>query len=79
MNGTAYDERYDSVAVDVSVKGKQIEAQQLLVKLHGMQVTGDGGYNLATEQLHAHISRVTICAFRSSTWSKSRTCLSMEY
>lgn len=55
VNGTAYNERYDSVTVDVAVKGKQIEAQQLLVKLHGMQVTGNGGYNLATEQLHGHI------------------------
>ena len=55
VNGTAYGERYDSVAVDASVKGKQIEATQLVVMLHGMQVTGNGGYNLANEQLHAHL------------------------
>lgn len=54
-DGVAYGERYDSVLVDATVQGKQIEATQLLVKLHGMQIAGNGGYNLASEQLHAHL------------------------
>ena len=53
-DGVAYGERYDSVLVDATVQGKQIEATQLLVKLHGMQIAGSGGYNMATEQVHAH-------------------------
>lgn len=55
-NGEAYGERYESVLLDANVQGKQIEATQLLVKLHGMQITGNGGYNLASEQLHAHLA-----------------------
>ncbi len=55
VNGLAYGEHYDSVLVDASVAGKQVTATQLLVKLHGMQITGNGGYNLATEQLQAHV------------------------
>ena len=54
-DGVAYGERFDSVLVDAAVKGKQIEATQLLVKLHGMQIDGKGSYNLATEQLRAHV------------------------
>ncbi len=54
-DGVAYGERYDSVLVDATVEGKQIEATQLLVKLHGMQIAGNGGYNMASEQFHAHV------------------------
>ncbi len=55
VNGVAYGEHYNSVVVDASVQGKDIEATQLVVKLHGMQITGNGGYDLATEQIHAHV------------------------
>ena len=54
-DGVAYGERYESVLVDATVQGKQIEVTQLLVKLHGMQIAGNGGYNMATEQLQAHV------------------------
>ncbi len=55
VDGVAYGEHYDSVLLNAAVQGKQITATQLLVKLHGMQVTGNGAYNLATEQLQAHV------------------------
>ncbi len=59
-DGMAYGERYDSVLVDATVQGKQIEATKLLVTLHGMQIAGNGGYNMASEQLHAHVQGDTL-------------------
>ena len=61
-DGAAYGERYESVLVDATVQGKQIEATQLLVKLHGMQIAGNGGYNMATEQVHAHVEGDNLAA-----------------
>ncbi|WP_263384070.1 translocation/assembly module TamB domain-containing protein [Granulicella arctica] len=55
VNGVAYGEPYDSVAVDLAVKGQDIEASNVALKLHGMQITGNGGYDMASEHLHGHI------------------------
>ena len=55
-NGIAYGEPYDSVNVAVSVEGKQIEASQITLKLHGYTIAGNGGYNLTTEKVHAHLA-----------------------
>ncbi len=55
VNGVAYGEPFDSVAVDLVVKGQDVEASSVAVKLHGMQITGNGGYDMASEHLHGHI------------------------
>ncbi len=55
-NGVAYGEPYDSANVALSVQGKQIEASQITLKLHGYTIAGNGGYNLTTQQVHAHIA-----------------------
>ena len=55
VDGVAYGEHYESVLLDATVQGKQVTAQQLVLKLHGMQVAGNGAYNMATEQLQAHL------------------------
>ena len=55
VDGAAYGERYESAVVDLTVKGKDIEASRAVVKLHGMEIDGNGGYSLATERFHGHV------------------------
>jgi translocation and assembly module TamB len=55
VNGVAYGEAYQSVNVDATVRGQDIEATNLSVRLHGMQIAGNGGYDLTSKRLHAHI------------------------
>ena len=54
-NGVAYGEPYESAAADLAMQGKDLEANHVLLKLHGMQIAGSGGYDLASEHLHGHI------------------------
>lgn len=54
-DGVAYGEPYEFAATDLAMHGKAIEASNVVVKAHGMQVTGNGGYDLANEHLHGHI------------------------
>ena len=54
-DGEAYGEPYQSAVVQATVAGKQIEASSIVLRLHGMEITGNGGYNLASEHLHAHL------------------------
>ncbi len=55
-NGVAYGESYQAVNVNLSVTGQDIEATQISLKLHDMTIAGNGGYDLATKHLHAHIA-----------------------
>lgn len=54
-NGAAYGENYQTVSVDASAQGQQINASRFLVQAHGMTVTGSGGYNLASKHINAHV------------------------
>jgi translocation and assembly module TamB len=54
-SGVAYGEPYESAAADVTVNGKDIEASNVVLKLHGMQIAGNGGYDLGSEHLHGHV------------------------
>jgi translocation and assembly module TamB len=54
-NGVAYGENYQTIAVDATVQGRQLTASRVLVAAHGMQVTGSGGYNVASKHLSARI------------------------
>ena len=55
MNGVAYGEPYESAVAQMTVQGQDIEASHVVLKLHGMQITGNGGYDLASEHLHGHV------------------------
>jgi translocation and assembly module TamB len=55
MNGVAYDEPYEAVTAELNVQGKEIEASNFVVKAHGMQISGNGGYDWGSEHLHAHV------------------------
>lgn len=54
-NGVAYGEGYQTIAVDATVLGQQIDASRVLIAAHGMQVTGSGGYNIASKRIRAHV------------------------
>ena len=55
VNGVAYGEPYQSVNVDLAVQGQDFEASRINLMLHGMTIAGNGGYDLTTKKLHAHI------------------------
>ena len=73
VNGVAYGEPYDSVNVDLNVKGKQIEATQLALKLHGMTIAGDGGFNYGSQVFHAHIQGDNLQLSKFVTVQKANT------
>lgn len=54
-NGVAYGEPYEAVNVALTVQGKDIEASQVALRLHGMTIAGNGGYDYGSKHLHAHI------------------------
>ena len=54
-DGVAYGERFESMTANATVKGKDIEASSFAAKLHGMQIAGNGGYDMATDRVHAHV------------------------
>ena len=54
-NGQAYGEGFQTIAADASVAGQQVTVTKLLVAAHGMQVTGNGAYNLANKRVMAHV------------------------
>ncbi len=56
VNGVAYGEPYEAINVDATVQGQDIEVSQLALRLHGMTIAGNGGYDLASKKLHAHIA-----------------------
>ncbi len=55
VNGVAYGEPYEAVNVNLAVTGKDIEASQVSVRLHGMTIAGNGGYDLGNKHFHGHI------------------------
>jgi translocation and assembly module TamB len=54
-NGVAYGEPYESAVADVTVNGRDVEAGGVVLKLHGMQIAGNGGYDMGSEHLHGHV------------------------
>jgi translocation and assembly module TamB len=70
--GVAYGEPYDLVQINLAVQGQQIEASKMLVSLHGMQVTGNGGYNLQTKQMHGHVEGRNLVLSKFVTVQKAR-------
>jgi translocation and assembly module TamB len=54
-NGVAYGEPYESAVADLTVQGKAMEASHVVLKAHGMQIVGNGGYDTGSERLHAHM------------------------
>jgi translocation and assembly module TamB len=55
LKGTAYGEPFDSATADLTVQGQDVEANHVLLKLHGAQIAGNGGYNLETQHVHGRV------------------------
>ncbi|HEX5283896.1 MAG TPA: translocation/assembly module TamB domain-containing protein [Bryocella sp.] len=55
-NGQAYGEPYQTIAVDISANGTQINATRLLVQAHNMAIHGNGSYDVASKHINAHIT-----------------------
>ena len=70
-NGVAYGESYQAVNVDLTVKGQDIEASRVQLKLHDMQIAGNGGYDLTSKRLHAHIEGDNLVLSKFDTVKKA--------
>jgi translocation and assembly module TamB len=55
-SGTAYGEKYQKIAVNLAMQGKQLNATSVLLQAHGYSITGSGGYNLASKKITAQMS-----------------------
>jgi translocation and assembly module TamB len=72
-NGVAYGEPYESAVVELTVQGKAIEASSAVVKVHGMQIIGNGGYDMSSEHLHAHVEGHDILLSKFVTVQRAKT------
>ncbi len=55
-NGVAYGESYQTISVDAKLQGQQVDASRVFVQAHGMTVSGNGGYNLASKKIEAKLA-----------------------
>jgi translocation and assembly module TamB len=72
-NGVAYGEPYESAVADLTVQGKLIEASNVVLKAHGMQIAGNGGYDMGNEHLHAHVEGRNILLSKFVTVQNAKT------
>ncbi len=73
MNGVAYDEPYESAVAELTVQGKAIEASSVVLKMHGVQIAGNGGYDWGSEHLHAHVEGHDILLSKFVTVQEAKT------
>lgn len=71
LNGVAYGEPFESAVVDMTVQGQDIEASSAVLKLHGMQMAGSGGYDMGSEKLHGHIEGHDLAVSKFETVKKA--------
>jgi translocation and assembly module TamB len=70
-NGEAYGENYQTLAVDFTARGQQIDASKLLVQAHGLTVAGSGGYNLTTKHINAQLAGNNLQLSKFDTFAKA--------
>jgi translocation and assembly module TamB len=75
LNGVAYDEPYESAVAELTVQGKEIDANNVVLKLHGVQIAGNGGYDWGSEHLRAHVEGHDILLSKFETVQKAKTDL----
>ncbi len=73
MNGVAYGEPYESAVAELTVQGKDIEASSVVLKMHGMQIAGNGGYDWGSEHLQAHVEGHDILLSKFVTVQDAKT------
>jgi len=74
-NGVAYGEPYESADTDLTVRGEDVEASHAQVKLHGMQLVGNGGYDFGTKHLHGHVEGRNLVLSKFATFERAKTKL----
>lgn len=74
-DGVAYGEPYESAVADLTVQGKDIVANNAVVKMHGMQLAGNAGYDLGTEQFHGHVEGNGLVLSKFAAWQRAKTSL----
>src|SRR6185312_9134314 len=72
VDGVVYGEPYESAVADLTVQGKDIEAKSVLVKLHGMQLGGNGGYDMGTDRVHGHAEGKDITLSKFTTVQQAK-------
>jgi translocation and assembly module TamB len=75
VNGVAYGEPYQSAVAELTVQGKDIEANNVVLKAHGVQIAGNGGYDVGSEHLHAHIEGHDILLSKFAVVQNAKTDL----
>jgi translocation and assembly module TamB len=74
-DGVAYGEPYESAVAELTVQGKVVEASSFVLKVHGMQIAGNGGYDVETEHLHGHVEGHNILLSKFVTVREAQTDL----
>jgi len=69
--GVAYGEPYDSAVATLAVAGQDVEASQVALSLHGMQIAGNGGYDMKSRHLHGHIEGDNLVLSKFPTVAKA--------
>jgi translocation and assembly module TamB len=69
--GVAYGENYDSAVANLSLKGKDFEASNVVLSLHGARITGNGGYDLDSKHVHGHIEGNNLVLSKFATVAKA--------
>jgi len=72
VDGVVYGEPYESAVADLTVQGKDIEAKSVLVKLDGMQLAGNGGYDMGTDRVHGHAEGKDITLSKFTTVQQAK-------
>jgi translocation and assembly module TamB len=72
VKGVAYGEPFDSATVDLAIQGQNFEASKVALSLHGMQINGNGGYDLQSKHLHGHIEGRDLVLSKFVTFAKAR-------
>jgi len=72
VNGVAYGEPYQSAVMNVTMSGQDVEVSSATLMLHGVSITGNGGYDLGSERLHGHLqgNNLTLSKFKTVADSK---------
>ena len=55
-DGVVYGEPYQTIAVDISAHGTQVNATRVLVQAHDMAIHGSGSYDIASKHIVAHVT-----------------------
>ncbi len=70
-DGVAYGEPYESAVAELDGAGKDVEASRVVLKLHGMQIAGNGGYDMGSQHLHGHIEGHNLVLSKFETVKRS--------